>query len=103
MNIPLMGTLLGLSLIVCPILYFTIGPALGAEQIETLKILGYIVAGSAVGVDAVTENMTRLGPKVGQHTEVDFNVALIPIGDGTHIPAEVLTAGNDQIFTHFSI
>ena len=27
MNIPLMGTLLGLSLIVCPILYFTIGPA----------------------------------------------------------------------------
>ena len=26
MNIPLMGTLLILSIVVCPILYFTVGP-----------------------------------------------------------------------------
>ena len=29
MNIPLMATLLALSIIVCPVLYFTVGPALG--------------------------------------------------------------------------
>ena len=40
MNIPLMATLLALSIIVCPVLYFTVGPALNETQLETLKILG---------------------------------------------------------------
>ncbi len=46
MNIPLMATLLGLSLIVCPILYIYVGPALDAAQLSTLKTLGNI---SAIG------------------------------------------------------
>ena len=46
MNIPLMATLLGLSLIVCPILYIYVGPALDATQLSTLKTLGNI---SAIG------------------------------------------------------
>ena len=37
MNIPLMATLLVLSIIVCPILYFTLGPTLDPVQLETLK------------------------------------------------------------------
>ena len=72
MNIPLMGTLLGLSLIVCPILYFTIGPALGAEQIETLKILGYIVAGSAAFCFIV-------GELTGNNSQMDKLWSLLPI------------------------
>lgn len=72
MNIPLMGTLLGLSLIVCPILYFTIGPALGAEQIETLTILGYIVAGSAAFCFIV-------GELTGNNSQMDKLWSLLPI------------------------
>ena len=72
MNIPLMGTLLGLSLIVCPILYFTIGPALGPEQIETLKILGYIVAGSAAFCFIV-------GELTGNNSQMDKLWSLLPI------------------------
>lgn len=72
MNIPLMGTLLGLSLIVCPILYFTIGPALVAEQIETLKILGYIVAGSAAFCFIV-------GELTGNNSQMDKLWSLLPI------------------------
>ncbi len=72
MNIPLMGTLLGLSLIVCPILYFTIGPALGAEQIETLKFLGYIVAGSAAFCFIV-------GELTGNNSQMDKLWSLLPI------------------------
>ena len=47
MNIPLMGSLLILSIIVCPILYFAVGPTLDASQLETLKILGIIAGCSA--------------------------------------------------------
>ncbi|MBR5924149.1 MAG: DUF1295 domain-containing protein [Bacteroidales bacterium] len=72
MNIPLMGTLLGLSLIVCPILYFTVGPALGAEQIETLKILGYIVAGSAAFCFIA-------GELTGNNSQMDKLWSLLPI------------------------
>ena len=72
MNIPLMGTRLGLSLIVCPILYFTIGPALGEEQIATLKILGYIVAGSAAFCFIV-------GELTGNNSQMDKLWSLLPI------------------------
>ena len=42
MNIPLIGTLIVLSLVVCPILYINMGPALDASQLEVLKTLGII-------------------------------------------------------------
>ena len=41
MNIPLMATLLGLSLIVCPILYIYVGPALDATQLSTPQDPGH--------------------------------------------------------------
>lgn len=44
MNIPLMAALLALSLVVCPILYFAVGPALDGPQLEVLKILGIVAA-----------------------------------------------------------
>ena len=47
MNIPLMATLLTLSIIVCPVLYLTVGPALDASQLEALKVIGIIAACSA--------------------------------------------------------
>lgn len=72
MNIPLMGTLIVLSLIVCPIMYFTVGPALGTEQIETLKILGYIVAGSAAFCFIV-------GELTGNNSQMDKLWSLLPI------------------------
>ena len=47
MNIKLIGTLLGFSLIACPLLYIFVGPALNPEQIHVLNILGIICACSA--------------------------------------------------------
>lgn len=38
----LLATIIGLSIIACPILYFTVGPKLEQNQIETLKILSVI-------------------------------------------------------------
>ena len=48
MNIPLIATLLGLSLIVCPLLYIYVGPALDDLQLSTLKTLGIIAGCSAL-------------------------------------------------------
>ena len=48
MNIPLIGSLLLLSLVVCPILYFKLGPALNGLQLETLKTIGIIAGCSAI-------------------------------------------------------
>lgn len=42
-----MAVIIGLSLIGCPILYFTLGPALDAVQFDTLKIL-LIICGCSV-------------------------------------------------------
>ena len=47
MNIPLIGSLLIHSLVVLPILYFKLGPALNTLQIETLKTIGIISGCSA--------------------------------------------------------
>ena len=44
MNIPLMAALLALSLVVCQILYFAVGPALDGPQLEVLKILGIVAS-----------------------------------------------------------
>ena len=72
MNIPLMGTLLVLSIIVCPILYFTVGPALDETQLETLKILGIICACSAAFCFIV-------GELTGNNSQMDKLWSLLPI------------------------
>lgn len=48
MNVKLIGSLLAISLIACPLLYIFVGPALGPEQLETLKLLGIICGCSAL-------------------------------------------------------
>ena len=72
MNMPLMATLLALSLIVCPLLYFTVGPALDAVQLETLSILVIIVACSALFCFVV-------GEITGNNSQMDKLWSLLPI------------------------
>ncbi len=72
MNIPLMGALLGLSLIVCPILYFNVGPALDASQLATLKTIGIIAACSAAFCFIV-------GELTGNNSQMDKLWSLLPI------------------------
>lgn len=72
MNVSLMATLLGLSIIVCPILYFTVGPVLGQSQLEVLKILG-IIAGSSAAFCFVVGELT------GNNSQMDKLWSLLPI------------------------
>lgn len=44
----LLATVIGLSIIACPLLYIFVGPELNGLQIETLKILAIIVGASAL-------------------------------------------------------
>jgi len=67
-----MATLLVLSIIVCPILYFTVGPELNATQLETLKILGIIAACSAAFCFVV-------GELTGNNSQMDKLWSLLPI------------------------
>ena len=48
MNVKLIGTLIAVSLIACPILYIFVGPALDASQLEAFKLLGIICGCSAL-------------------------------------------------------
>ena len=72
MNIPLMGALLGLSLIVCPLLYVFVGPALTAAQLNTLKTLCIIAACSALWCFV-------LGELTGNNSQMDKLWSLLPI------------------------
>lgn len=72
LNIPLMCTLLLLSLVVCPILYIYVGPALNALQIETLKTIG-IVAGCSALLCFMLGEITR------NNSQVDKIWSLLPI------------------------
>ena len=72
MNIPLMAALLALSIIVCPVLYFTVGPALDATQLETLKILG-IIAGCSAAFCFIVGELT------GNNSQMDKLWSLLPI------------------------
>lgn len=67
-----MATLLGLSIIVCPILYFTVGPVLDNTQLEVLKILG-IIAGSSAAFCFVVGELT------GNNSQMDKLWSLLPI------------------------
>lgn len=72
MNIPLMATLLALSIIVCPVLYFTVGPALNGAQLETLKVLG-IIAGCSAAFCFIVGELT------GNNSQMDKLWSLLPI------------------------
>ncbi len=72
MNITLMATLLVLSIIVCPVLYFTVGPALDETQLETLKIIGIIAGCSAAFCFIV-------GEATGNNSQMDKLWSLLPI------------------------
>ena len=72
MNVKLIGTLLGISLIACPLLYIFVGPALDPAQIETLKLLGIICACSATFCFIVGE-LTR------NNSQMDKLWSILPI------------------------
>ncbi len=72
MNIPLIGTLLLLSLVVCPLLYIYVGPALDAMQLSALKTIG-IVAGCSALLCFVVGELTR------NNSQVDKVWSLLPI------------------------
>ena len=72
MNIKLVGTLIGISIVACPILYFVVGPALDATQLATLKTLGIIAGCSALFCFVVGE-LTR------NNSQMDKLWSLLPI------------------------
>ena len=72
MNIPLMGTLIGLSIIVCPMLYFFVGPALDTNQLATLRVLGIIAACSAAYCFIV-------GELTGNNSQMDKLWSILPV------------------------
>ena len=67
-----MGTLIVLSLVVCPILYVYVGPSLGVLQVETLKILVTIALCSAAYCFIV-------GELTGNNSQMDKLWSLLPI------------------------
>ena len=72
MNIKLVGSLIAVSLIVCPLLYIFVGPVLDASQLETLKILLYICGGSALFCFVV-------GELTHNNSQMDKLWSLLPI------------------------
>ena len=67
-----MGTLLLLSIVVCPILYLTVGPKLDADQLRVLAILILIAAGSAAYCFIA-------GELTGNNSQMDKLWSLLPI------------------------
>ncbi len=72
MNIGLMAALIGLSLIACPLLYIFVGPALGPDQLSTLRILLAVTGCSALYCFAV-------GQATGNNSQMDKLWSLLPI------------------------
>jgi len=72
MNVKLVGSLIAVSLIVCPLLYIFVGPVLDASQLETLKTLG-IIAGCSVFFCFVVGELTR------NNSQMDKLWSLLPI------------------------
>ena len=72
MNIKLVGSLIGISVIACPLLYIFVGPALDATQLDTLRILGIICACSALFCFVV-------GELTGNNSQMDKLWSLLPI------------------------
>lgn len=72
MNVKLVGALLGVSLIACPLLYIFVGPALDVSQLGTLKILVIITACSALLCFVV-------GELTSNNSQMDKLWSLLPI------------------------
>lgn len=72
MNVKLVGTLIAISVIACPLLYVFVGPALDESQLETLKVLGIIAGCSALFCFVVGE-LTR------NNSQMDKLWSLLPI------------------------
>ena len=72
MNVKLVGSLLAVSLIACPLLYVFVGPALDATQVETLRVLLAICGGSALFCFVV-------GELTGNNSQMDKLWSLLPI------------------------
>lgn len=72
MNVKLIGSLLVISLIACPLLYIFVGPALDTTQIESLKLLCIICGCSALYCFVV-------GELTGNNSQMDKLWSLLPI------------------------
>lgn len=72
MNLPLIGGLLILSLVVCPLLYIYVGPALDASQLSVLRTLGIVATCSALLCFAV-------GEISGNNSQVDKVWSILPL------------------------
>lgn len=72
MNIKLVGTLIAISIIACPLLYIFVGPALDASQLEVLKLLGIIACCSALFCFVVGEITTN-------NSQMDKLWSILPI------------------------
>ena len=72
MNVKLIGSLLAISLIACPLLYIFVGPALDPAQLETLKVLLWICGCSALYCFVV-------GELTGNNSQMDKLWSLLPI------------------------
>ena len=72
MNVKLVGVLLAVSLIVCPLLYVFVGPAQDAAQLETFKLLLWICGGSALFCFVV-------GELTHNNSQMDKLWSLLPI------------------------
>ena len=72
MNVKLVGSLLAVSLIACPLLYIFVGPMLDSAQLDTLKILGIITAYSWLYCFAV-------GELTSNNSQMDKLWSLLPI------------------------
>ena len=71
LNVPLMGTLLALSLIACPLLYFYVGPALDAVQLDVLKTLLLLMGASVLYCFVV-------GEQTGNNSQMDKLWSILP-------------------------
>ena len=72
MNIPLIGALLVVSLVVCPILYIHVGPALDAAQLSVLRTLGIIAGCSALFCFVI-------GEITGNNSQMDKLWSILPV------------------------
>ena len=72
MNVKLVGALLGISIIACPLLYIFVGPALDTAQLDALKTLCIVTACSALFCFVVGEATTN-------NSQMDKLWSLLPI------------------------
>ena len=72
MNVKVVGSLIAVSIIACPLLYIFVGPALDATQLDTLKTLGIMVGCSALFCFVV-------GELTGNNSQMDKLWSLLPI------------------------